>query len=70
MSTQLFTLKYSDLYTGIDLEYTFHASEGIKYSLTVKPGANAADIALKFREWRTCFWTVKAISTPRLAMPH
>ncbi len=41
-------LKYNGLYDGIDLEYTFHASEGIKYSLTVKPGANAANIALAF----------------------
>ncbi len=32
-------LRYKDLYPGIDVEYTFHPEQGIKYVLIVKPGA-------------------------------
>ncbi|HEX2899657.1 MAG TPA: hypothetical protein VHS96_08060, partial [Bacteroidia bacterium] len=49
------TLTYKELYDGIDLQYSFHESEGIKYSLTVQPGADAADIALRFEGMNDLF---------------
>ncbi|MFN8398258.1 MAG: hypothetical protein U0176_26850 [Bacteroidia bacterium] len=42
-------LEYKDLYPGIDLRYEFHATEGLKYAITVHPGADAAAIVMDYR---------------------
>ncbi|HWY97593.1 MAG TPA: hypothetical protein VNY36_00790, partial [Bacteroidia bacterium] len=34
-------LVYHDVYPGIDIEYTFHPTQGIKYAVKVKAGYNA-----------------------------
>ncbi|MBI2269236.1 MAG: hypothetical protein HYU69_02645 [Bacteroidetes bacterium] len=39
---------YKNLYPGIDLEYIFHKKEGLKYSLTLHPGADASKIQMKY----------------------
>ena len=37
-------LIYKNLYPGIDLEYSFHPTDGLKYAYIVHPGANPASI--------------------------
>ncbi len=41
-------LVYQNLYPGIDVEYTFHPTEGIEYSFIVHPGADYKDINIQF----------------------
>ncbi len=41
-------LIYKNLYPGIDVEYTFHPEEGIKYALIVHPGADASVVKMKY----------------------
>lgn len=37
---------YKNLYDGIDVEYTFHSEQGIKYNLIVHPGADLSRVQL------------------------
>jgi len=39
---------YKNLYPNIDVEYVFHPQGGLKYSIILHPGANAADIKMKY----------------------
>lgn len=41
-------ITYKNLYPNIDVEYIFHASEGIKYSITLHPGADPSVIKMKY----------------------
>ena len=41
-------LLYKDIYPGIDLEYVFHHTEGIKYIFIVHPGADPSVIKMKY----------------------
>ncbi|MCC6691431.1 MAG: SprB repeat-containing protein [Bacteroidia bacterium] len=41
-------LIYKNLYPGVDVEYVFHETEGIKYSLVLHPGADASAIKMKY----------------------
>lgn len=41
-------LEYRELYPGIDLEYRFHQVEGIKYAITVRPGADAESLMMDY----------------------
>ncbi len=41
-------ITYKDLYPGIDVVYTFHEKEGIKYSLIVHPGADPSQVKMKY----------------------
>jgi gliding motility-associated-like protein len=41
-------LIYKNLYDGIDAEYVFHETEGLKYSFIVKPGADISKIKMQF----------------------
>jgi len=41
-------ITYKNLYPGIDVEYVFHAIEGIKYSFIVHPGADVSLIKMKY----------------------
>lgn len=41
-------ITYKNLYPNIDVEYVFHPSEGIKYSITLHPGADASMIKMKY----------------------
>ncbi len=41
-------ITYKNLYPGIDVEYIFHAVEGIKYSFIVHPGADISMIKMKY----------------------
>ncbi len=42
-------LTYYNLYPGIDVEYIFHAKEGIKYTLIVHPGADPSQVKMRYR---------------------
>lgn len=39
---------YKNLYNGIDVEYTFHPQEGLKYNIIVHPFADASLFKMKF----------------------
>jgi len=39
---------YKDLYPGIDVHYSFHPVEGIKYELLMKPGADISLVAMEY----------------------
>ena len=41
-------LTYKNLYTGIDVEYIFHPTEGIKYNIIASVGADLSQIKLKY----------------------
>src|ERR1051326_356156 len=41
-------ITYKDLYPGIDVEYVFHPQNGLKYTIIVHPGADAANIAMVY----------------------
>ncbi|MBI2268805.1 MAG: hypothetical protein HYU69_00445 [Bacteroidetes bacterium] len=41
-------LTYKDLYPGIDVEYVFHKTTGIKYSFILHPGADPSDIRMHY----------------------
>ncbi|RMG96086.1 MAG: hypothetical protein D6706_10815, partial [Chloroflexi bacterium] len=42
------SLTYRNLYPGIDVVYTTHPKEGIKYSLVVHPGANPRQVRMVY----------------------
>lgn len=48
-------LTCGELYPGVDLVYSFHEVEGIKYSLTVHAGGDPDQIALVYRGMDTLF---------------
>jgi gliding motility-associated-like protein len=39
---------YQNIYPNIDLEYTFHPEEGLKYAFVMKAGANPENIKMKY----------------------
>jgi len=41
-------LTYVDLYPGIDVEYTIHPVQGIKYTVIVHPGADASLVKMEY----------------------
>lgn len=41
-------ITYKNLYPGIDVEYTFHPKEGIKYAVIVHPGADPSLLKMKY----------------------
>lgn len=41
-------LVYRNMYDGVDIEYVFHEKTGIKYNITVHPGADIGKIKLKY----------------------
>jgi len=41
-------ITYKDIYPDIDVEFTFHPTEGIKYSLILHPGADISNIKLNY----------------------
>ncbi len=41
-------ITYKNLYPNIDVEYVFHPSEGIKYSIILHPGADPSLIKMKY----------------------
>lgn len=41
-------LLYKNIYPGIDVEYTFHPVNGLKYSFILHPGADASLISMKY----------------------
>jgi gliding motility-associated-like protein len=41
-------LIYKEVYPGIDIEYSFHAEEGIKYTIIAKPGSDARQFNMRF----------------------
>jgi gliding motility-associated-like protein len=41
---------YKNLYPNIDVEYTFHPSDGIKYALILHPGADPSQVKLKYSD--------------------
>jgi len=43
-------LIYKNLYPGIDVVYTFHEKEGIKYAIILHPGADPSVIKMKYTE--------------------
>jgi len=42
-------LIYKNLYPNIDVEYVFHQKEGIKYTLTLHPGADISKVQMKYK---------------------
>ncbi|MCG9910099.1 MAG: gliding motility-associated C-terminal domain-containing protein [Flavobacteriales bacterium] len=48
-------LIYQNIYPKIDLEYTFHKEEGLKYSFVLHPGADPSLIKLKVEGNRNVF---------------
>src|ERR1043165_6245043 len=46
---------YKNLYPDIDVVYTFHEKEGIKYSFILHPGADATIIKMKYGEAENIF---------------
>ncbi len=43
-------LTYKNLYPNIDVEYTFHSSEGIKYAIILHPGADVSQVKLHYSD--------------------
>src|SRR6185369_2356972 len=43
-------ITYKDLYPGIDVEYTAHKIDGIKYALIVHPGADISQVKMKYTD--------------------
>ncbi|MES2286708.1 MAG: gliding motility-associated C-terminal domain-containing protein [Bacteroidota bacterium] len=41
-------LVYKNIYPNIDIEYVFHPTEGIKYSLIVHPGGDISKVKMKY----------------------
>jgi len=41
---------YKNLYPNIDVEYTFHETEGIKYALILHPGADVSKIKMTYSD--------------------
>jgi gliding motility-associated-like protein len=41
---------YKNLYPNIDVEYIFHPTEGIKYSLILHPGADISQVKMKYTD--------------------
>jgi gliding motility-associated-like protein len=43
-------ITYKNLYPNIDVEYTFHPDDGIKYALILHPGADPSQVKLKYSD--------------------
>ncbi|MFL5764782.1 MAG: gliding motility-associated C-terminal domain-containing protein [Bacteroidia bacterium] len=43
-------ITYKNIYPNIDVEYTFHPSDGIKYSIILHPGADPSVIRMKYTD--------------------
>ncbi len=43
-------ITYKDLYPNIDVIYTFHPAEGIKYAVILHPGADASQVKMKYSD--------------------
>jgi gliding motility-associated-like protein len=43
-------LIYKNLYPGIDVEYVFHPEVGIKYTIILRPGADASQIKMRYSD--------------------
>ncbi|MFH0865277.1 MAG: T9SS type A sorting domain-containing protein [Bacteroidota bacterium] len=43
-------ITYKNLYANIDVEYTFHPTDGIKYALILHPGADVSTIKMKYSD--------------------
>lgn len=43
-------LTYRNIYPGIDVEYTFHPTDGLKYVIYVHPGADVTQIRMKYNK--------------------
>ncbi len=41
-------ITYKNIYPNIDIEYTFHPEEGIKYKVILHPGADASQIKMNY----------------------
>ncbi|MBU0487684.1 MAG: gliding motility-associated C-terminal domain-containing protein [Bacteroidetes bacterium] len=41
-------LTYKNIYSNIDIEYTFHPTDGIKYALILHPGADVSQISMNY----------------------
>lgn len=46
-------ITYKNLYNNIDIEYTIHPQEGIKYNIILHPGANPAQIKMQYKTSHT-----------------
>lgn len=46
-------ITYKNLYTNIDVVYTFHPTEGIKYALILHPGADISKIKMTYSDQAT-----------------
>lgn len=46
-------LIYKNLYANVDVDYEIHPGKGIKYNITLHPGANASAIQLKYENYHT-----------------
>jgi len=43
-------ITYKNLYPNIDVEYTFHPTDGIKYTVILHPGADASQLKMKYTD--------------------
>ena len=43
-------LIYKNIYHNIDIEFSFHPEQGIKYAVIVHPGADAAQVKMKYSQ--------------------
>lgn len=59
---------YQNLYDRIDLEYTIHPEQGIKYALILHPGADITKVKMTFKGKRMP--TVDAAGNLRIATAH
>jgi len=48
-------LTYKNLYPAIDVEYVFHPSDGIKYSVILHPGADISKFGMQYEQNRNIF---------------
>ncbi len=48
-------ITYKNLYPNIDVVYEFHPKDGIKYTLILHPGANPADVKMKYVSTKKVF---------------
>jgi gliding motility-associated-like protein len=47
------SIRYHDLYPGIDVEYTIDGEKGVKYSIYAKPGADLTKVKFSFTDPET-----------------
>ncbi len=48
-------LTYKNIYPAIDVVYTFHPSEGLKYNLILHPGADVSVIKMKYADTKKLY---------------